>query len=67
MNTQAEAVSSIIDLLALIAQTETTLATYKQVVGTAQAEGRAHLTDAEKAQINSMLVASEDQLEAATQ
>ena len=60
------AISTIIDVLALLSQAGTAVSTYTQIVAAAHQEGRTKLTDEEKARIRDMVLASEARLEAAT-
>lgn len=62
----AAAASTVIDVLALLAQAGTAVSTYTQVVEAAHREGRMKLTDEEKERIRAMVLASEARLYAAT-
>lgn len=60
------AVSTIIDVIALLTQAGTAVSTYTQILQAAHSEGRPNLTDEEKSRVREMLLASESRLEAAT-
>lgn len=58
---------NVVDILALIIQATAHINTLATIVQQARAEGRDTLTDAEKAQVRAMVLASEARLDAATQ
>lgn len=60
------AISSIIDVLALLTQAGAAVSTYSHILQTAHSEGRTKLTDEEKERVRAMVLASEARLEAAT-